>query len=135
MKVVLNIICWVLALLCCYFPFAYHHSEMDKMELKISHILVDTQEEILNIRKDIVDKKASFEQMAEQYSKCESKAQKGDVGYNMRGKLIKEFEDAAFKLKLRELSEPVKTKEGWHLIKVYDIKYFSDKENFERRYF
>lgn len=134
MKVVLSIICWIFAILCCCFPFLYNHSAMDKMEVKISHVLVDTQDEIINLRKEIVDGK-SFEDVAEQYSQCPSKAQKGDIGYHRHGELLSEFETAAFELEPGVLSEPVQTSEGWHLIKVYDVKYFSDKENFSRRYF
>ena len=135
MKVVLSIICWLFVALCCYFTFAYNHNEMDKMELKISHILVDTEEQALEIKKEITENKKSFGEMAEKYSQCPSSKDKGDIGYNMRNKLIKEFEVAAFKLNKNEISEPVKTSEGWHLIKVTDAKYFSDKENFSRRYF
>lgn len=134
MKVVLNIVCWIFAILCCCFPFLYNHSAMDKMEVKISHVLVDTQDEIINLRKEIVDGK-SFEEVAEQYSQCPSKAQKGDIGYRRHNELLPEFEAVAFELPVKKLSEPVKTSEGWHLIKVYDVKYFSDKENFSRRYF
>lgn len=136
MKVVLNILCWLLVAFCCYFPFAYNHSEMDKQEIKISHILVNSQEKALEIKKEIVENNKTFEEMAEKYSICESKSQKGDIGYNMRKKgLIPEFESAAFKLKVGEISEPVKTEVGWHLIKVTEAKYFSDTENFSRRYF
>jgi len=104
---------------------------MDKKEIKVSHILVNTKEEAINIKKEL-DEKKSFEELAEKYSKCPSKKQKGDVGYNMRGRLIPEFEKAAFKLDKNVVSEPVQTKEGWHLIKIYDIKYFSDKETPEQ---
>lgn len=136
MKVVLNILCWLLVVFCCYFPFAYNHSDMDKQEVKISHILVDSQEKALEIKKEIVENKKTFGEMAEKYSICESKAQKGDIGYYMRKKgLIEEFEEVAFKLNVGEISEPVKTEVGWHLIKITDAKYFSDKENFSRRYF
>lgn len=134
MKVVLSIVCWIFAILCCCFPFLYTHSTADKMEVKVSHILVNTQDEAVNLRKEITDGK-SFEKAAEQYSQCPSKMQKGDIGYNRRGELLAEFEAAAFDLPLNALSEPVQTSEGWHLIKVYGIKYFSDKENFSRRYF
>lgn len=134
MKVVLSIVCWIFAILCCCFPFLYNHSAMDKKEIKVSHVLVNTQEEAVNLRKEIVDGK-SFEEAAEQYSQCPSKSQKGDVGYHRHGELLPEFEVAAFKLPIKKLSEPVQTSEGWHLIKVYDVKYFSDKENFSRRYF
>ena len=129
MKVVLNILCWILVVFCMYFPFAYFHKDMDKKEVKISHILVETQEKALDLQKEIKEGK-SFEELAEKHSLCPSKEKKGDIGYNMRGRLLPEFETAAFKLNNKEISEPVKTEEGWHLIKIYDIKYFSDKENF-----
>ena len=129
MKVVINILCWILVVFCIYFPFSYFHKDMDKKEIKISHILVETQEKALDLQKEIKEGK-SFEELAEKHSLCPSKENKGDIGYNMRGRLLPEFETAAFKLDNKEISEPVKTEEGWHLIKIYDIKYFSDKENF-----
>lgn len=134
MKVILNILCWILIFLCVYFPFAYFHKDMDKKEVKISHILVETQEKALDIQKELKEGK-SFEELAEKHSLCPSKENKGDIGYNMRGRLLPEFEKAAFKLNNKEVSEPVKTQEGWHLVKIYDIKYFSDKENFIQKKF
>ena len=134
MKVVLSIVCWIFAAICCVFPFAYNHSDMDKKDLKISHILVDTNEQIIDIKKQLGEGK-KFDELAQKYSQCPSSKQKGDIGYNSRGKLLEEFEAVAFKLKTEEISEPVKTSAGWHIIKVHDIKYFSDKDNFERRYF
>jgi peptidyl-prolyl cis-trans isomerase C len=115
MKVVLNIICWILVVFCAYLPFSYFHSTDDKKDIRISHILVQTEEEAQKIR-DEIQKGKSFEEMASQYSLCPSKADKGDIGYNMRGQLIPEFEKVAFKLKLRELSNPVKTEQGLLLI-------------------
>ncbi len=129
MKVVLNILCLILVVFCMYFPFAYFHKDMDKKEVKISHILVETKEKALDLQKEIKEGK-SFEELAEKYSLCPSKENKGDIGYNMRGRLLPEFEKKAFKINKNEISEPLKTKEGWHLIKIYDIKYFSDAENF-----
>ncbi len=134
MKVVLNILCWILTFICIYFPFAYFHKDMDKKEVKISHILVETQEKAIDIQQEIKEGK-SFEELAEKHSLCPSKENKGDIGYNMRGRLLPEFEKAAFKLNNKEVSEPVKTQEGWHLVKIYDIKYFSDKENFIQKKF
>ncbi len=134
MKVVLNILCCILTFLCIYFPFAYFHKDMDKKEVKISHILVETQEKALNIQKELKDGK-SFEELAKQYSLCPSKEQNGDIGYNMRGRLLPEFEKVAFKLNNKEVSEPVKTQKGWHLVKIYDIRYFSDKKNFIQKKF
>ncbi len=133
MKVVLNILCWILVALCVYFPFAYFHNEIDKQEIKISHILVNTNEEAIDLKAKI-NKEKTFEELAEQYSLCESKADKGDIGYNMRGRLLPEFEKVAFSLDENVISKPVQTKEGWHLIKVTGTKYFSDKNNLTRKY-
>ncbi len=130
MKIITSLFCLILALYCIYFPFSYFHKIPDKKEIKISHILVNTEEEAQNIKKELTEKK-SFEELAEKYSLCPSKNEKGDIGYTARGKLIPEFEKEAFKLEKRVVSNPVKSREGWHLIKIYDIKYFSDKENFK----
>ena len=134
MKVVLNILCWILVAVCVYFPFAYSHSEMDRQEVKTSHILLNTESEAINFKKEIDEKKQSFEEIAEKYSLCESKKDKGDIGFSMRGRLIPEYEKVAFSLDANKISEPVQTSEGWHIIKVTGIKYFSDKENFTRKY-
>ncbi len=135
MKVILKVICILTALYCIYFPFSYFQQNADKKEVKISHILVETQEDAIKIKQEIEQGK-SFEDAASEYSTCPSKDNKGDIGYNMKdGRLFPEFEDAAFSLPPGIVSEPVKTEAGWHLIKVYDIAYFSDKKNFEERYF
>ncbi len=44
----------------------------------------------------------------------------GDLGFNVRGHMVKEFDDAAFSLKLNEISQPVRTPFGWHLIQVLE---------------
>lgn len=134
MKLILNIFCWILAIYCIYFPFSYFHSEMDKKEFKISHILVDSKEKALEIKEEIVNKNKTFENAAQEYSLCESKKDKGDIGYSMRGMLFKELEDIALNLDKNIISEPIKTEAGWHIIKVTDLKYFSDKENLAKRY-
>ncbi len=133
MKVVLIAACWFFGILCCVFPFTYTKSDIDKAEVKLSHILVNTEDEAKNIRAEILEGK-SFEDMAEKYSLCESKEQKGDIGYNMRNSLYQSIEKVAFSIKPHTISEPVKTENGWHLVKVYDIKYFSDKNNFNERF-
>lgn len=87
--------------------------------VKASHILVDTKAEADSLKSKI-DSGASFETLAAQYSKCPSGRSGGDLGYFGRGDMVKSFEDAAFKLPIGKVSEPVKTQFGWHLIKVYD---------------
>lgn len=136
MRLVLQLSCIFFTIVCFVFPFVYTHSDEDKKEMKISHILVETEEEAAKIREEIISKEKTFEEAAEQYSICESKAQKGDIGYDIKnGALLKSFTDRVFKMERFEVSEPFKTEVGWHIAKIYDIKYYSDKDNFTRKYF
>ena len=89
-------------------------------ELRASHILVKTQDEAVQIKKDIDAGKISFEEAAKKYSLCPSKAQGGDLDYFGRGMMVKPFEDAAFDGEIGKVSNPVQTQFGWHLIKVVD---------------
>ena len=89
-------------------------------EVRAQHILVDSESKANEILKDIRDGKASFEDCAKKESKCPSGRDGGDLGYFKRGMMVKEFEDAAFSTKKGELSAPVQTTFGWHLIKVTD---------------
>lgn len=89
--------------------------------VKASHILVDTVDKAIEILNEI-DKGSSFEEAASKYSKCPSKSQGGDLGYFTRGHMVPEFEDAAFNMEKGEISQPVKTQFGYHIIKVTDIK-------------
>lgn len=91
-------------------------------QVKASHILVATEDEAKKILEDIRAGKMSFEDAAKKFSKCPSGAEGGDLGYFGRGMMIKEFEDAAFATAAGEISAPVKTQFGWHLIKVVDKK-------------
>ncbi|MCM0647657.1 peptidylprolyl isomerase [Clostridium swellfunianum] len=81
------------------------------------HILVDSLDEAQEIKKKI-DDGMNFEMAALQYSSCPSKEQGGSLGSFTRGRMVPEFEQAAFELEVGELSEPVQTQFGYHLIKV-----------------
>lgn len=59
-----------------------------------------------------------FAKLATEYSEGPTKARAGDLGYFGRGKMLKPFEEAAFKLKVGEISDPVRTQFGYHIIKV-----------------
>lgn len=85
------------------------------------HILVDTYDEAVALKKRI-DGGESFERLAAKYSKCPSAQRGGALGTFGRGQMVKPFENAAFNLAVGQVSEPVKTQFGWHLIKVYDRK-------------
>lgn len=91
-------------------------------QVKARHILVETEDEAKEVIKKL---KAGedFAKLAKEYSKDESnKDSGGDLGFFGKGKMVKEFEDAAFSLKLNEISEPVKTTYGYHIIEVLDKK-------------
>ncbi|WP_425446409.1 peptidylprolyl isomerase [Dethiothermospora halolimnae] len=101
--------------------------------VKASHILVDEEDKAKEILKEINDG-LSFEEGAKKYSKCPSNAKGGDLGSFTRGKMVPEFEEAAFKMEKGEVSEPVKTQFGYHIIKVTDkqpesMKTFDEVKN------
>lgn len=88
-------------------------------EIKASHILVETEEEAISIREEILSG-TDFEDLAAEHSLCPSGANGGDLGFFGRGQMVGEFEKAAFDLKVGEISYPVRTNFGWHLILVTD---------------
>lgn len=90
-------------------------------EVRASHILVKTEQEAKELFNDIKNGK-SFAQIAEEKSLCPSGQNGGDLGFFGKGMMVKTFEDAAFDLEVGELSQPVETQFGWHLIQVTDKK-------------
>ena len=89
-------------------------------EVCAKHILVDSEDKANEILEDIKGEKISFEDSAKKESKCPSGKDGGNLGYFKRGMMVKEFEDVAFTAKKDDVSNPVKTQFGWHLIKVTD---------------
>lgn len=85
------------------------------------HILTDSEEQAKQIIEEIENGK-SFEDAATEHSKCPSKAQGGNLGEFGRGRMVPEFEEAAFELEVGVISEPVKSQFGFHIIKVEDKK-------------
>lgn len=93
-----------------------------KEEVKARHILVEDEETAREV-KEKIDKGGDFEELAKEYSTdTGTKDKGGDLGYFGKGKMVKEFEDAAFSLDIGEVSEPVKSEYGFHIIKVEDRK-------------
>lgn len=88
--------------------------------IKASHILVKTEEEALKIKQSIENGEIDFPHAAGQYSMCPSGGDGGDLGYFSKGVMVKAFEDAAFSAELNQVTEPVQTQFGWHLILVTD---------------
>lgn len=107
----------------------YTHDE----QAKASHILlkvtpgIDEQGEeavknrLLDIRKEIEDG-LSFADAAKKYSEGPSADRGGDLGFFGRGRMVPPFEEAAFELPIGQISEPVKTQFGYHLIRVEERK-------------
>ena len=90
-------------------------------QVRASHILVETKEEAENLRKEILNG-TEFDDIAALKSLCPSGAQGGDLGYFSKGQMVKPFEDACFSMKVGDLSEPIQTQFGWHLIQLTDIQ-------------
>lgn len=86
-------------------------------KVKASHILVETEQEAIDLQKQI-NSEEDFAKFAAEYSLCPSGANGGDLGFFGRGMMVKPFEDAAFALETGKVSDPVQTQFGWHLILV-----------------
>jgi parvulin-like peptidyl-prolyl isomerase len=85
-------------------------------KIHCAHILVKTETEAKNIKARL-DKGEKFGALAKNVSQCPSAKNGGDLGTFTRGKMVKEFEKAAFALEKGQTSEPVKTQFGYHIIK------------------
>jgi len=85
-----------------------------------SHILVDSEEKALSLLSEIKDGKISFEDAARQNSSCPSKDNGGSLGEFTKGQMVPEFDKAVFEMEKGEISGPVKTQFGFHIIKVTD---------------
>ncbi len=81
-----------------------------------AHILVKNEAEARQVL-DELGKGTSFAKLAMERSLCPSKKRGGDLGIFGRGRMVKEFERAAFLLSKGQMSEPVRTQFGWHVIK------------------
>jgi peptidyl-prolyl cis-trans isomerase C len=89
-------------------------------EVHARHILVKTEDEAKDVIKQL-DAGKSFADLAKEKSTDPNKADGGDLGYFTKGRMVKEFEDAAFALdKGAYTKTPVKTDFGYHVILVED---------------
>lgn len=85
-------------------------------KIRASHILVEKQSQAIKVQEEL-KAGANFSELARKYSTCPSSKRGGDLGQFGRGQMVKEFEVVAFALKPGQVSDPVKTKFGYHLIK------------------
>lgn len=102
-------------------------------QIKASHILIKVEpnaeeakktaamQKIKEVEKKI-DEGGDFAELAKEYSEGPSAPNGGDLGFFSRGQMVPPFEEAAFALEVGQVSKPVETRFGYHLIKVYDKK-------------
>ena len=88
-------------------------SKMEK--IRASHILVESLDQAKELHTHLING-ASFEDLARTHSKCPSGQVGGDLGEFMRGQMVKPFEDTAFELDVTQVSKPVQTQFGYHII-------------------
>ena len=98
--------------------------------VQASHVLIDTRsmktdaekeeaKKVIDIVKVEIDKGADFAEMAKKYSNCPSAEKGGDIGFFQRkGSIVEDFAKVAFAMQVGEISDPVKTQFGYHIIKV-----------------
>ncbi len=100
--------------------FAEHAEEFHKgKQVKALHIMVETEEEALRIKKQLDSKGGDFAALAREYSLGPEGAEGGDLGYVQEGHMPPELDDI-FKLKKGEISNIIRTPYGSHLFKVVD---------------
>ena len=100
--------------------FDKNHNEFHKKEqVKALHIMVESEEEIREIQKELRSKQKTFPALAMEYSLGPEGAQGGGLGYFEAGQMPEEFDDV-FKLKINKVSDIIKTPYGFHLLKVVD---------------
>ena len=85
-------------------------------KIKASHVLVEKFSKAQELREDL-QAGENFENLARQFSTCSSKKKGGNLGEFSKGDMVPEFWNACTKLKIGEISQPVKSKFGYHVIK------------------
>ncbi len=96
-----------------------------KKEYQISHIVVRTKEEAEKIAQELRSKKSQgkFAELAKKHSIDQESAVKGgEIDYTLEDSMIKEIATVVTSLEKNQISDPIETKFGWHLVKVGDIR-------------
>lgn len=101
---------------------AYYQSHQDEFrQVRASHIVVETEDQAKDAKKRAV--KGDFATLAKEISTDPSaKENGGDLGYFRKDQMVKPFAEKAFAMKVNEVSDPVKTEFGYHIIKLAEIK-------------
>lgn len=100
----------------------YKEHKAEFQQVRASHILVDTEEQAKDVKRRVV-KGGEFAALAKELSTDPSAQDNGgDLGFFRKDQMVKPFADKAFAMKVGEISDPVKTEFGYHIIKVSEIK-------------
>src|SRR5690625_1045678 len=102
--------------------------ENDEIEIEASHILVDDEDEAEDIKKQL-DDGADFAELAEEHSNDGSAENGGDLGFFPPAQMVPEFSEAALELDIDEISDPVESEFGYHIIKLTGIAELEDMED------
>ena len=109
--------------------FEANKSRFNKPEsASAKHILVDSEELANDILNKINSNEITFEDAASIHSTCPSKDAGGDLGTFTKGQMVPEFEEAVFNMNKGEVSGPVKTQFGYHLIKLENLQAGGESE-------
>lgn len=114
-----------------------YYEENYKPEIKARHILVKDEETAKEVKAKL-DAGEKFEDLAKQYSTDGSAEKGGDLGWFGPGAMVPEFEEAAYALDVNQISEPVKSQFGYHIIQVTEKKeaepFDKVKDEMEKKY-
>lgn len=100
--------------------YQMYRSQLEEKLWQEEVLSKDAKEKILMIKNKIENEGSDFSSLAREYSDCPSGVEGGDLGWFGRGAMVEEFENAAYDLKIGEISGVVETQFGYHLIKVDD---------------
>ncbi|MEM8841520.1 MAG: peptidylprolyl isomerase, partial [Pseudomonadota bacterium] len=90
-------------------------------ERHASHILVETEDEAKALKKQL-DEGADFAELAAEHGTDGTAQRGGDLGWFGEADMVPEFADATFAMEPGQLSDPVQSSFGWHLIKLHDTR-------------
>ena len=100
----------------------FYENNKEKMinpeTVSASHILVEDEEKAKELLEEINSGKISFEECAKANSSCPSSQNGGNLGQFTKGQMVPEFDNAVFSMSVGEISGPVKTQFGYHIIKL-----------------
>jgi peptidyl-prolyl cis-trans isomerase D len=93
---------------------------------RVRHILIKGEKERASEKIKEIKKRLKagedFASLAKEFSQCPSKEKGGDLGFTKKGDMVPEFEKIAFRLKVGQISRPVRSRFGYHIIKLEERK-------------